>query len=348
MEHESELSEREQQVLHAVVYSYITTAEAVGSRNVVKRFEMDVSPATVRNTMADLEDAGFLQQLHTSSGRVPTERGYRYYVDYLMRVQKLTLEERDRIEREFETKLNDTDEVLRQTSHLLAMVTNQAGIAQAPSEHAATVRRVDLMPLGAQRVAVLIADDLGQVRTIPVQLQQAMSVEDLNTLSNFLNAHLSGIPLDDLAHAVENKLRQFFDEQRALAEQALLLLKQVPVHRASQLYLDGASQLFQQPEFQDVGKAREVIGLLEERERLMTVLSSAAEGIEAQQSAVVIGGEGTDLEGLSVVTAPYEIDGKQAGVIGILGPRRMPYSHLTSVVDYTAELVGKILTRFSQ
>ncbi len=348
METKPELSEREQQVLHAVVYSYITTAEAVGSRNVVKRFEMEVSPATVRNTMADLEEAGYLQQLHTSSGRVPTEMGYRYYVDYLMRVHKLTLEERDRIEREFESKLNDTDEVLRQTSHLLAMVTNQAGLAQAPAEGAATVRHIGFMLLSSQRVALLIADDLGQVHTVPVQVEKAITMDALNTLSRFLNDHLHGIPLDDLEKQVESKLRQFFDEQRILAEQALMMLKQLPAHRGSQLYLDGASQLFQQPEFQNVQKAREIIGLLEERERLMELLTTAAGGLDPSQGAVMIGSEGSGLEGLSVVTAPYKIDGKHAGLIGILGPRRMPYSHLTSVVDYTAELVGKILTRFSQ
>ena len=164
-----DLGERERLILHAVVHTHITTAEPVGSRSVVKRFDLDLSPATVRNVMADLEDLGFLQQIHTSSGRVPTDQGYRYYVDYLMQVQALTLRERSRIEREFERKLNDADEVLRQTSHLLAMVTRQAGLAEAPNEGRAEVQRLDLIPFAACRLAVLIVDNFGRARTLTVE-----------------------------------------------------------------------------------------------------------------------------------------------------------------------------------
>jgi len=342
-----ELSERERQVLHAVVHTYITTAEPVGSRAVVKRFDLNVSAATARNTMADLEDSGFLKQVHTSSGRVPTDKGYRYYVKHLMRVQELSLEERRRIEQEFNRKLNDVDEVLRQTSHLLALMTHQAGIAEAPDDETALIQRIELMPITETRLAVLIVDNYGRVRTVTVLMDMPLGAEELPVLNRFLNDHLHGVEVHDLKRAVEKKLRTFFDEQRKLAEQALSVLNLLPAWPATQLYLEGASQLFDQPEFTDIVKAREVFGLFEERERVADLLRTAVLENATMRSSVVIGAEGTELEGLSLVASPYEVAGRRVGLVGILGPRRMPYSRLTAVVDYTSEMVGRFLTRLS-
>jgi len=139
------LNEREELILQAVVQCYITTAEPVGSRVLVKRFGLELSAATVRNVMADLEESGYLQQLHTSSGRAPTDRGYRYYVNYLMRVQELTMAERARIEHELSRKLNDADEVLRQTSQMLALVTHQTGLVKTPDENCGQVKHIEVM-----------------------------------------------------------------------------------------------------------------------------------------------------------------------------------------------------------
>ncbi len=342
-----ELKERERQILQAVVHSYITTAEPVGSRTVVKRFDLDLSPATVRNVMADLEELGYLGQLHTSSGRVPTEMGYRYYVNYLMRVQRLTVDERNRIDREFKEKLNDADEILRQTSHLLALVTHQAGLVEAPAEGDAAVQRIELMPLRTDRLAVLMVDNFGRLRTFTFDIETSVSAVELEPLNRFLNEHLYGVSTDNLAAELEQKLRNFFDEQRRLAEMALSILGRIPRNTPAQLYLDGASQLFDQPEFKDISRAREVLELFDERERLMTLLREAGAQSEGAGNTVYIGEEGSGFDGLSVVASPYEIDGKPVGMIGILGPRRMPYSRLTAVVEHTAELVGRLLTRIA-
>ncbi|HPO12566.1 MAG TPA: heat-inducible transcriptional repressor HrcA [Candidatus Hydrogenedentes bacterium] len=342
-----ELNEREATILHAVVHSYITTAEPVGSRTVVKRFALDLSPATVRNTMADLEEQGYLQQVHTSSGRVPTDRGYRYYVDYLMRVQELTGAERERIEVEYAQRLNDADEVLKQTSHLLALITHQAGIAEAPSERAAVVKRLELMPVTRDRMAVLLVDNYGRVRSMMVQTERELDADHLPTLNQFLNDHLNGVAVDGLSAALNAKLRNFLDEQRRLAEEALQVLSLMPAQRSGQVFLEGATQLFEQPEFRDIERAREVFGLLEERDRLVDLLRSAAMESERTRGSVLIGAEfqGKGVEGISVVASPYHVDGQPVGAIGVLGPRRMPYPRLTAIVDYTASMVGRILTR---
>jgi len=350
MEASPELTDRERQILQAVVHSYITTAQPVGSRAVVKRFGLDLSAATVRNVMADLEDTGFLQQLHTSSGRVPTEKGYRYYVDYLMKVQELTVEERRRIEREYAERLNNADEVLRHTSHLLALLTQQAGLAEAPRNEDATVAYLDLMPVSDERVALLIADHFGRVRSLAVDMDPPMAREDIEALTRFLNDHARGVTVKDLVHSIESKLQMFLDEQRMLAEQALRVLQLVPRREPSQLFLEGATQLFDQPEFNDIARVRDVLGLLEAPDRLGKMLHAMYVPAPGRTSAVLIGGDdSTDgFREISVVASPYSIEGKPVGLIGVLGPRRMHYSRLTSIVDYTAGMVGRILTRLSR
>jgi heat-inducible transcriptional repressor len=311
----------------------------------VKRFGLDLSPATVRNAMADLEERGFLEQLHTSSGRVPTDLGYRYYVDYLMGVQELTLSERARIERELTHNLDDCDEVLKHTSHMLALISNQTGLVEAPEERDAEVRHIDLMPITSQRMAVLVADSYGRMRTSMVTLRAPIAADDLPRLNRFLNEHLRGVVVSRLAVSMHQRIRHLVDEDRRLAEAALQVLELVPAHRPGVLFLEGATRLFEQPEFRDVAKAREVFGLLEEHERVVDLLRSGLR-IEDNGTSVLIGSELKDkgLSEISVVAAPYRVGERHVGVIGVLGPRRMPYSRLSAVVGYTANMLSRFLT----
>ncbi len=349
MRQDAELSERENLILQAAVHSYITTAEPVGSRAIVKRFGLDLSAATVRNVMADLEEAGYLQQLHTSSGRVPTDRGYRYYVDYLMRAQELTLQERARIESELTSRLSDADDVMRQTSHLLALLSHQTGIVESPNEGDAQVNRIELIPVTPARVAVLIADSVGRVRTHMVSIEPSIETAMVPRLSAFLNENFRGVPVDRLMISVQTRLRMFMDEQRRVAEEALRVLQLLPANRPGTLYLEGATQLFEQPEFRDVDRAREVFVLLDEKERLLEILRSAVMQTESPRATVLIGREapGQGVDGISLVAAPYMVGTKQVGMIGVLGPRRMPYQKVTALVDYTAGLLSRLLTRLA-
>jgi len=349
MQPEAELSEREKLILQAVVHSYITSAEPVGSRSIVKRFDLGLSPATVRNVMADLEDSGYLQQLHTSSGRVPTDQGYRYYVDYLMRVQELTLQERARIEKELTAKLDDADEVMRETSHLLALLAHQTGIVEVPDEGHAQVNQIELVPISPTRIAILIADNMGRVRTQIVSTEKPLEASHVQRLGAFLNKNLRGVSLENLAQSLHTRLRMYMDEQRALAEDALRILQLLPAHRPGQLFLDGATQLFEQPEFRDVERAREVFNLLEERDRLIDLLRSGIILGEASGTFAVIGKEaiGQGIDGISIVASPYSVGSRPVGMIAVLGPRRMAYSRVTAVVDYTAGMLSRFLTRLA-
>ncbi len=343
------LSEREELVLQAVVQSYITSAEPVGSRAIVKRFSLDISPATVRNVMADLEELGFLEQLHTSSGRVPTDKGYRYYVDYLMRVQDVTLAERNRLEHQLSERLADADEILRQTSHLLALISHQTGIVESPNAQEARVKHIEIMPLQGNRVVMLLADTFGSVKTSVISMDAPLMPEHAARLGRFLNETVRGAAIDQIATVVRARTQGSADEQRLLAEQALKVMEFSPSMRHGQLFLDGATQLFEQPEFHNVEKARELFDLLDEHTRVVDLLRGGLVPSDDRRSRVVIGSEALQhgLGEISVVSAPYKIAGQTVGMVGILGPRRMPYSKLTGLVEYTAGMLGRLLTRLA-
>lgn len=348
MDQQKALTEREELVLRAVVHTYVTTAEAVGSRTIVKRYELEVSPATVRNTMADLEEAGFLEQLHTSSGRVPTDRGYRYYVDFLMQVQELPPAERFRIEQEISRHLDDADETLRRASQLLASVSRQTGLVEAPPESEAEILRIELVPIVATRVGIMIADSYGRVRTVTLNLNRVLTDAEVSRLNQFINDLLKRVPVSKLQDTVRARAESASDEERGLAELALEVFDLFPSHRGGQVFLEGAAQLFEQPEFRDISRAQEVFSLLEERTRLAELLRGRM-APDGPRMVVMIGSEAGDqaLESLSVVAAPYNVGDRTVGLVGVLGPRRMPYSRLTAIVDYTAETLGRYLTRLA-
>lgn len=343
------LNQREELVLQAVVQTYITTAEPAGSRSIVKRYSLDFSPATVRNVMSDLEDSGYLEQVHTSSGRVPTNQGYRYYVDFLMQVQELTIAERSRIHKALEQQLGDADEVLRQTSHLLALVSERMGVVEAPDERVAEVRHVEIIPIDGSRVALLLADSCGRVRTFTGATSERLSGEEASKLNRYLNESLRGVALDHLATTLETKLKSMVDENHKLADRAIRIMESIPMHRQGQLFIEGSTRLFEQPEFQDIDRAREVFEILEEQDGIKEMLRASWREGDNRSSRVLIGAEThrDGLEEISVVAAPYRVGGRTAGLVGVLGPRRMPYSRLTGVVEYTASLLGRFLTRLA-
>jgi len=349
MNSKQNLTEREDLILQAVVHTFITDAEPVGSRSIVKRYNLDFSAATVRNVMADLEETGYLEQLHTSSGRVPTDAGYRYYVDHLMRVQKLTLQERARIEEDLSQQLSDADEVMRQTSQLLALLTHHTGIVEMPDQEHALTRSIELLPIGESRAAMLISDSYGRVRTIIVTLESAITREGLQELSNFLNDQLRGVAVDTLANALQSRSRALQEEHREVASRAMALLNMVPSDQPAQYFLEGATQLFEQPEFHNVDRAREVFTILEDREVLTELLRNTLSASDSGKASVVIGSESqrAGMEAISLVAAPYSVGKERVGMIGIIGPKRMHYSRLTAVVDYTASTLSRFLTRIA-
>ncbi len=342
------LNEREQLILQAIVHTYVTTAEPVGSRTIVKRYNLGLSPATVRNVMADLEAAGFLQQVHTSSGRIPTDQGYRYYVDYLMKVQELGESERFRIQEEYNRRLEDADDLLRHTSYLLAIVSHQTGIVASPDETTAEVRRIEILPISDARVALLVADSYGGVRTSIVTLNPPLDAREIPKLNAFLNEHLRGVNTKRVAGALQHIMQAYVDERHRLAEDALRVVSMLPPQRG-RLFLEGANQLLEEPEFRDVVKAREVFGILEEHDQLGELLRARLRDGERTGPRVLIGSEAQSeaFHEISVVGSPYHVGSEQVGMLAVLGPRRMPYPRVMALVDYTANMLSRLLTRLA-
>jgi heat-inducible transcriptional repressor len=341
------LTPRQQLILKAVVEDYISTAEPVGSRALSKKFPLGVSPATLRNEMADLEEEGLLRQPHTSAGRIPSDAGYRLFVDLLMeRGHNLLPEEELRVLEKFQAQARDVQDILQQTAKVTAVLAHCTAIVRAPRLHRSRIQFIQMLPLSDQDTMLVILTDQGTTLNQLVHLPSVVTADELALLSNFLNAQLRGQPLDQLTGKVLDRL---LAEMRGY-EQVLRALWQrlYEVHEPSErVYVSNASILAQQPEFGESGKIRGLLCLLEREQTLANLLSLLhAEGVDASQ--VSIGRENplADLHECSVVSATYAIGDRVIGEIGVLGPTRLEYPRAVAAVETMARYLSTTLTRF--
>jgi heat-inducible transcriptional repressor len=342
-----ELNERELKVLEAVVQSYVETAEPVGSRLVARRFGFDVSPATIRNAMSDLEAKGFLFHPHTSAGRVPTDRAYRLYVDALMHAPPVTRQERDAIRDGLLAEGSAVTVILRRAAEVLGVLTQELGVAVGPTLADIKLDRLDLLQVSSERLLLVLNLESGVVRTIFVEVPGSMPADAVVKIAVVLNERLSGLTLREVRQTLGERLR---DSATTPAESQLL---DIFIATSEQIFeLPGAgggegvvlghtSVLAEQPEFATSEKMRELLELTEQRELLTRVLGEHG---RSGTLTVTIGGENPSqrLQHLTVVTAPYRA-GALAGVIGVLGPTRMPYEKVVALVEHTSKMVGELM-----
>ena len=334
------LNERELKVLEAIVQSYVVTAEPVGSRVLARRFGLGVSAATIRNAMSDLEEKGYLFHPHTSSGRVPTDRAYRLYVDALMGAVKLTREERETI-RDGLSHGSAVTEILRRAAEVLGVLTSELGVAVSPSFDNAILERLDLVAISNERLLLVLTLESGDVRTIFVQVPGSLHPEAIASITLVLNDRLAGHTLRDIRLTLADRLR---DSATTPAESELLDIFLATGEKIFDLKADGVvlghtSVLADQPEFAGE-RMRSLIELTEQREVLHRVLGQRA---LAGSLTITIGGENEpQLANLTLVTSPYRA-GPLTGVIGVLGPTRMPYEKIVALVEHTSKMVGDLL-----
>jgi heat-inducible transcriptional repressor len=343
----SPLDERKKQILKVVTDDYIASAEPVGSRTIARRYDLGLSPATIRNEMSDLEEGGYLEQPHTSAGRVPSERGYRYYVDALMGLRKLTDTEVELIYRELEQYQQEIESLIHQTSKVLAQLTKYPSLVLAPQLETAVCRHIQLVKLSGTTVLVVIVADTGSVENKVIELQTEISTEELDRLSVLLNEKLRGVCLADLRLNLLNDISSELVFQNQFFNNALRLLIHSMVQKpAERVYIDGATKILEQPEFADIQKFKPLMNLLEEEDRLYKLLSQGP----TRKPKIKIGHENEDNGVLdcSVVTASYEIAGRAVGVIGVLGPTRMEYGKVLPIVEYTANVLSELLTKVNK
>jgi heat-inducible transcriptional repressor len=340
------LSERERRVLEAVVLSYVETAEPVGSRTVARRFGLGVSAATIRNAMSDLEEKGYLFHPHTSAGRVPTDRAYRLYVDSLMRFPSFTARQEERLREDLIAEGSAVSAVVRRAAQVLSVLTQELGVAVAPSLDAATLDRLELIAVSSDRLLLVLTLKSGVVRTIFVEVPGTLHPEAVVSLNVVLNERLGGLTLRDIRQTLPDRVR---DSASTPAEGELLdifiatgdQLFEVPAKETDDVVLGRTSVLADQPEFASGQRMRELIELTEQRDVLRKALESRSNAVGL---TVTIGGENESrqLSKLTLVTAPYR-SGLLSGVIGVLGPTRMPYDKVASLVEHTSKLVGDLL-----
>jgi heat-inducible transcriptional repressor len=341
-----ELNERERRVLEAVIQSYVETAEPAGSRTISRRFGLGVSPATIRNTMSDLEEKGYLYHPHTSAGRVPTDIAYRLYVDSLTRVAPIATSDRDMIAEQLASGGGSTIEaILRRAAQTLSVLTQELGMAVGPRLDQTVLSRLELVRLSSERLVLVLTLQGGAARTIFVEMTEPIADNALAEVSVVLNERLAGHTLREIRSSLADRLR---DAAMANGRELLNIFVQEresifddPLKRDESLVLGQASVLAEQPEFSSSDKMRRLIALTESNEHLAEVLRRrpATPGI-----SITIGNEHDDprLENFTIVTSEYRA-GAFTGVIGVIGPTRMPYDKVIALVAHTSQLVGDLL-----
>jgi len=335
------LSERERQILKMLIDHYVTTAEPVGSRVLANRYPLGLSPATIRNTMQDLEEMGLIRQPHTSAGRVPTDDGYRMYVDKLIESQAIPEALQRRLREELAIKHKHAiDEILQQTAHVLASVTSQIGVTLTPRFEQGVISRIELVRVAERRMLVVLGIHSGLVRTVLLEVTAEIDSHAMQETEAVLNERLCGQTLGVLRTSAASRLKDapnadarlvklFFDAAEDLVER----------DTAGALHIDGTSNLFAQPEFADHELLGGIMRVIEKREPIVRMLQTQGVG----EGLIVSIGREVRLEGAegcSVVSATYQA-GRVQGTIGIMGPTRMEYARIVSIVDYIARLLSE-------
>jgi heat-inducible transcriptional repressor len=335
-----DIGARAKKILHAVVSEYLATGEAVGSQTVTRRYGLEVSAATVRTVMGDLEEVGLLKHAHTSGGRLPTERGLRYYVDMLLRVRSLTTGEKDEI-RERLTAGGDVPDVMQRTSRLLRELSHLTVVVQAPRPESDVVQHLEFVQLREGQLLAVIAATSGQIQNKLVPVDFALTGGDLDRINNYLNELMTGLTLEQARLRLIEEVKSDRAAHDELVNRALKLASAaVPAAPAPDVLVDGQSNLLAGKA--DLERAKLLLRTLEEKDLVVRLLERT---LTAPGICVFIGAEANlaDLTDVSVVAAPYGPEGRPLGTIGVIGPARMNYSRVIPLVDFTAETIGEAI-----
>ena len=347
-----ELTPRERRVLAAVIQTYIQTAEPAGSRLLSRRHGLGVSPATIRNTMSDLEEKGFLSHPHTSAGRVPTDKAYRVYVNSILSAppSPIVVAERARLHAEISASNSTIETILRRAAQSLGVLTQELGVALGPRLDASVLRSLDLVRAGSERVLLVLTLEGSVVRTVFVEVKGTLPDLAVAEVARVLNERLAGHTLQELRTSVSERLRDSSTAPEAaellnifVQEGEHLLDAALPMGEGT-VIVGQSSMLASQPEFDGADNLRRLLSLTEEPARLADALRFKHKADARPGVSITIGGEHGDprLEQFTVVTAEYHA-GALAGVIGVIGPTRMSYEKVISLVQHTSRLLSDLL-----
>ncbi len=337
------LSARKKDILQAVVTDYIKLAQPVGSRSIARRYQVGLSPATIRNDMADLEEMGYLFQPHTSAGRIPTQKGYRYYVDELMKTADLEESETNIIKQVFDfEKLREIEEIIKYTSNLLSSLTNYTSLVLGPQLKKSAFKKLQIMPLDTQRALLVLVADTGFVKNKVINLPQTLSSGELNRIVSYLNRRLEGLTIDKITSRLINELRRDLYHHIKFLEDTFILLEESLAEDERRVFLGGTTNILNQPEFGDIEKVKALLSLFEQNALLANLLARPVAGVEG--IIVRIGSENMleEVQECSLIMATYCLGKEVVGTIGVLGPIRMEYSRTIAVLEQIVNHLQKI------
>lgn len=338
------LSERQRMILNAIVDDYIRSAEPVGSRSISKRGDVAFSPATIRNEMSDLEELGFLEQPHTSAGRIPSHKGYRYYVDHLVNYETLSTHELNAMKVFFADKLHEMEQVFQHSAAILSHLTNYTSIILGPEVFSTTLKKMQIIPLDERSGVAIFVTNTGHVENKLVEIPEGMSISEIEKAVNLLNTKLVNVPLYQLKSKLYSKVGEELNKYVDHYEEMVSLLQSALDHENhDRVYMSGATNMLMQPEFKDVDKVKLILDTLGETPAIMQMLASSSEGIQ-----VKIGSENSleAINNCSLITASYSIDGQCLGTVGILGPTRMEYGRVIRLLDHLSKDMAVVLAKW--
>ena len=330
-----ELNERKMNILKAIVKDYIETAEAVGSRTISKKYNLGVSAATIRNEMADLEELGYLVQPYTSAGRIPTEKGYKLYVNSLMGTTELSDSDKEIIEKCVNSNMNHIQDLMHETSKMLSQLTNYTTVAM--TKHLSTlneVKHIQLVGMNDGEILIIVVTDNGDIKKSSIKANIYLDQAKLNLISDNLTKKLSGKTITDIDERLIAYIKYEIGEYSSIIDQLLNMLNSNPTDEELSMTLNGATNIFNYPEFNDVLKARSFLDMLGTKETIAKIVKS--KGILKDNTTIIIGSDNEceQAQECSVVTATYKVDSNLIGRISFIGPTRMDYSRIYSIINY--------------
>lgn len=340
-----ELNEREKLILRSIVQQFILTAAPVGSRYIAKKYEVGFSPATIRNVMADLEESGYINHPHTSAGRVPTDKGYRYYVDSLMEIQNLKEEEKDLIAKSLETQAEEPDDLLKIASKILSTVTHQIACVSYPTLDKAILNKIQLVELSSNRLLVIVAVTSGLIKTITLEMDFEVNSSVLESVESKLNEKLAGLTFEEIRNTFRERFADVESEEKPIIRLFFDSADKVftDIKKDDKIVVTGATNIIHQPEFENPEKFQSVVELIENKDIIIHILEKQRSDVK-NDIVITIGSENEDekLKEYSLITKEYDF-GDIKGVLGIIGPKRMEYSKIVSIVAYISEILSEFL-----
>jgi heat-inducible transcriptional repressor len=338
-----DLTLRERQVFMAIVHSFVQSAEPVGSRYLSRHYNLDYSPSTVRNIMTDLEEKGLIAQPHSSAGRIPTNIGYREYVDNLMNVSRLSRNEKHSIVTQLAKFTRDMDRIADKASDVLSRITNQLGVALAPRFNQGVIHKIELVSISAHKLLMVLSIQSGLVKTIMLEIEDSVSQDILVTTNQILNERLHGRTIQDVKESIGELLRDI-DSRSNLIVRAFMknftgLLEPDDIR---DVHLSGARNVLSQPEFDTRETVGKMIELIDRKDLLVRVLSEK----QAEGLSIVIGEENQEvlMKNCSLITTTYKFE-DVVGTIGVIGPMRMQYDKVIALVEFMSETLTFLMNQ---